>query len=355
MDGPTLLRRYAQGKRDFSWADLAGANLAQAQLSGINLSRANLSGATLVGANLSKANLTKAKLVGANLSSANLTGATLRRADLTAAQLGLAQLQQVDYYGAVLSPALAALLTPDDVPEPEDPLVQNSNPLPPTAAGPVQSFHPNRQALDRQAANQTDTNQPALDRRELWISLALLALGYLFYGVVLRVQQVAWPGWLLVGLPLGLGLWQEELVWFVPLVGLMGAMVALGLSVGVLIFAVPVALGIGVALAIGGSILGWGWGQTLKTTAWFSGLAFVAMHSSIWLFDGSNAYGGGGIVVNLSGLHMVGLLGLGLLAVGRGTLAYGQLIDLGYPTRHQGMLIGGGGVVGLLLGWLVGG
>ncbi|MGF1517863.1 MAG: pentapeptide repeat-containing protein [Nodosilinea sp.] len=244
MDGPTLLRRYAQGKRDFSWADLAKANLAQAQLSGINLSRANLSGATLVGANLSKANLTKANLARAN---------------------------------------------------------------------------------------------------------------HLFYGVVLRVQQVAWPGWLLVSLPMGLGLWQEELVWFVPLVGLVGAMVALGLSVGVLIFAVPVALGIGVALAIGGSILGWGWGQTLKTTAWFSGLAFVAMHSSIWLFDGSNAYGGGGIVVNLSGIHTAGLLGLGLVAVGRGTLAYGQLIDQGYPTRHQGMLIGGGGVVGLLLGWLVGG
>lgn len=349
MDGPTLLRRYAQGKRDFSWADLAGVNLAQAQLSGIDLSRANLSGATLVGANLSEANLTKAKLAGANLSGATLTGATLRRADLTSAQLNLAQLQQVDHYGAVLPPALVALLPSDDAMEPEESLVQSTN-LTPAPAGLEQSSTPNRQVIDRQTAK-----QPALERRELWISLALLVLGYLCYGVVLKLQQVPWPGWLLVSLPLSLGLWQEELVWFVPLMGLVGVVVALGVSVGVLIFAVPVALGIGVALAMGGSILGWGWGQTLKSTAWFSGLAFVVMHSSIWLFDGSNAYGGGGIVVNLSGLHMAGLLGLGLLAVGRGTLAYGQLIDQGYPTRHQGMLIGGSGVVGLLLGWLVGG
>jgi hypothetical protein len=355
MDGPTLLRRYAQGKRDFSWADLAGVNLAQAQLSGITLSRANLSGATLVGANLSEANLTKANLAGANLRGAILTGATLRRADLSTAQLDLAQLQQVDYYGAVLPPALVALLPPDDALEPEEPPVQNANPLTPIPAGSEQFSHPQPQTLSRQGASQPDTNQTAIDRRELWISLALLALGYLCYGVVLRAQQVPWPGWLLVGLPLALGLWQEELVWFVPLMGLVGAVVALGVSVGVLIFAVPVALGIGVALTIGGSILGWGWGQTLKTTAWFSGLAFVAMHSSIWLFDGSNAYGGGGIVVNLSGIHRAGLLGLGLLAVGRGTLAYGQLLDLGYPARHQGMLVGGGGVMGLLLGWLVGG
>ncbi|TVQ09374.1 MAG: pentapeptide repeat-containing protein [Leptolyngbya sp. DLM2.Bin27] len=350
MDGPTLLRRYAQGKRDFIWADLAGADLAQAQLSGINLSRANLSGATLVGANLSQANLTKAKLAGANLTGANLTGATLRRADLTAAQLDLVQLQQVDYYGAVLPPDLMALLPSDGGLESGEPLVQNSHPLTPAAAEPEQPSNPQQQAFDRPMAKPSD-----LDRRELWISLALLALGYLFYGVVLRMQQVAWPGWLLVGLPLSLGLWQEELVWFVPLVGLVGAIVALGLSAAVLIFAVPVALGIGVALAMGGSILGWGWGQTLKTTAWFSGLAFVAMHSSIWLFDGSNAYGGGGIVVNLPGLHMAGLLGLGLLAVGRGTLAYGQLIDQGYSLRHQGLLIGGSGMVGLLLGWWVGG
>lgn len=60
-------------------ANLEGANLTEADLQG-----ANLAGADLRGANLHGANLTDANLRGANLNGANLTGANLRGANLIA-------------------------------------------------------------------------------------------------------------------------------------------------------------------------------------------------------------------------------------------------------------------------------
>ncbi|MDU9039964.1 pentapeptide repeat-containing protein [Pseudomonas corrugata] len=68
-------------------ADLSGANLSDAYLSGANLSDANLRGAYLRGANLSGANLSDAYLRGANLSGANLSDAYLRGANLRDAYL----------------------------------------------------------------------------------------------------------------------------------------------------------------------------------------------------------------------------------------------------------------------------
>ncbi len=58
-------------------ANLSGAYLSRAYLSGADLSGANLSGAYLSGANLSRANLSGAYLSGAYLSRANLSGANL--------------------------------------------------------------------------------------------------------------------------------------------------------------------------------------------------------------------------------------------------------------------------------------
>ncbi len=61
-------------------ANLSGADLSRADLSGANLSDADLSGANLSGANLSCADLRGANLSGANLSCADLCGADLRGA-----------------------------------------------------------------------------------------------------------------------------------------------------------------------------------------------------------------------------------------------------------------------------------
>ncbi len=55
MEREDLLRRYAQGKRDFSKVNLSGVNLAHTKLSGSNFIRANLQGANLPLANLSGA------------------------------------------------------------------------------------------------------------------------------------------------------------------------------------------------------------------------------------------------------------------------------------------------------------
>ena len=67
---------------DLSVANLSGANLRGADLSGANLKRADLSGADLRGANLKWADLSEGDLRGANLKGADLSEASLREADL---------------------------------------------------------------------------------------------------------------------------------------------------------------------------------------------------------------------------------------------------------------------------------
>jgi len=79
------------GKR----ADLRGAGLPRADLTGANLFGANLSGAYLTNADLAGANLTWTYLTGADLRGANLTQANLRGADLTGANLSGANLAGV--------------------------------------------------------------------------------------------------------------------------------------------------------------------------------------------------------------------------------------------------------------------
>jgi len=73
---------------DLSGANLRGADLHDANLRGANLRGADLRGAYLRGANLSGANLRDADLRGANLSGTDLRGADLRGANLSGA-LGL--------------------------------------------------------------------------------------------------------------------------------------------------------------------------------------------------------------------------------------------------------------------------
>jgi hypothetical protein len=80
--------------------DLSGANLSDADLSGVNLfgcdlSRANLSDAYLSGANLFGCDLFGCDLSDANLSRANLSGCDLSRANLSRAYLSDATLSGV--------------------------------------------------------------------------------------------------------------------------------------------------------------------------------------------------------------------------------------------------------------------
>ena len=87
-----------EGKR----ARLSGADLAGADLTDANLSYANLRGADLTGADLIRANLRGACLYGANLIVANLRGANLRGANLIVANLRDANLRGANLTHATL-------------------------------------------------------------------------------------------------------------------------------------------------------------------------------------------------------------------------------------------------------------
>ena len=87
-------------------ADLTGANLINANLSGADLKDANLINANLSGADLINADLFGANLGGANLGGADLEGANLYRASLTGANLRGANLWRADLYRADLTNAI---------------------------------------------------------------------------------------------------------------------------------------------------------------------------------------------------------------------------------------------------------
>ncbi len=84
--------------------DCPGCNLAKAQLAGADLNDANLQGANLIYADLSGSSLRRADLRGANLYRANLKGADLSGADLTGANLTEANLQNTILNGVIGRP-----------------------------------------------------------------------------------------------------------------------------------------------------------------------------------------------------------------------------------------------------------
>lgn len=87
------------------WVDLSGAQLGKANLSGVKFVQANLSGAMLFSANLSGADLSGAKLVDATLFEADLSGADLSTANLSGAELVNANLSSATLRGTNLSGA----------------------------------------------------------------------------------------------------------------------------------------------------------------------------------------------------------------------------------------------------------
>ncbi len=82
-----ILSEIKDGKKNFSRADLSGAEIFDANLEGSELVGADLSRSDLTHCNLRGADLTKAKLVNSRLWNADLTGANLNEADLTGSDL----------------------------------------------------------------------------------------------------------------------------------------------------------------------------------------------------------------------------------------------------------------------------
>lgn len=98
-----LLRRYRDGSRNFSQADLRLVDLEGADLRCVDLSKADLSGANLKRANLFQANLERANLAQTNLEEAGLYQTNLQDADLRKANLRNAFLDRANLRGAALS------------------------------------------------------------------------------------------------------------------------------------------------------------------------------------------------------------------------------------------------------------
>ena len=98
MNPTELLRRYADGERDFRGTNLRAANLCNVNLRGVNLCRVNLRSVYL-----SETNLRGANMRGVSLCWANLSGADLRGADLDGANLYETHLQGTNLQGADLS------------------------------------------------------------------------------------------------------------------------------------------------------------------------------------------------------------------------------------------------------------
>lgn len=92
-----LVKRYAEGDRDFT-----GINLNEANLSRINLSQSILRRASLFVTNISGANLSESDLSEANLNVARLSSTNLSRAILNGATLNVANLVRADLTGAQL-------------------------------------------------------------------------------------------------------------------------------------------------------------------------------------------------------------------------------------------------------------
>ena len=111
-----ILKRYADGEREFLYVDLSGADLSSVdfgerslrgviynkkiKFSNANLSSANLRNAFMQFVNLNNANLNNANLERTLLEGANLKGANLKGANLCSTNLAGADLTNADLSGA---------------------------------------------------------------------------------------------------------------------------------------------------------------------------------------------------------------------------------------------------------------
>jgi len=83
----TILSAIKDGKKNFSRADLSGAEIFDANLEGSEFVGADLSNCDLTHCSLKGSDLTKAKLINSRLWNTDLTGANLTEADLTGSDL----------------------------------------------------------------------------------------------------------------------------------------------------------------------------------------------------------------------------------------------------------------------------
>ncbi|MEM9450413.1 MAG: pentapeptide repeat-containing protein [Cyanobacteria bacterium P01_E01_bin.6] len=351
MDAKQLLKSYAEGRRDFSGADLRGVDLAEASLVNINLYRADLTGARLEHADLRGANFLKADLTHANLTNANLTEANLRRAELTGAMLN----------GAVLNAArFSDVLMPHGIPprsasgrsemERLDTQRRKSQWAPlgkqssqfrvPSLSDHRATSVPHRHRSHSSLESFQQPPSPTI--AELPVpSLALLWAGYCCFGSILGIYDVPDILWFMVWVTALAWMLGESMAWFTPVLAAIAVMLGSGLSLWAFIFAVSVSFGLGAGLLL----LGWSFPKALTDSLWIGGLVVIVINLSQWLFRG-----------DMSGITVSGYFPLALLLViGMGSTCIGAIAWLqmhtdGFRRQHIACTFGGCAALGLLCG-----
>lgn len=329
MKAEDLLRRYADGKRDFSWADLSGENLTNANLAKVNLYGANLAQAVLVRANFQQANLLKANLTNANLTGANLAFANLRKANLTAAKL-----EGTDLEGAVLMGAIA----PDGKPF----LVETLLPEQPEAAQPESL--PER--LIPPATPPKRITTLAEFRLHLpWASLVCSAIGFSFFGSLLLLHQVTIVSWWIVWAIALLGVGSEAFTWLVPIlpaitvvmaaksIALQTESVAGDTTLWQLLMVVAVA---GATFCCLKFVMSFTWQRSLRDTIFIAGVGLITIQLFVWTISGS------GLVALL--------LVMAISFTTLGTIAWAQMQDAKFSRWQIRWTVGMITAVGLLAG-----
>ena len=103
LDRDELVRRFEQGQRDFTGADLSAADLQNLTLGGIILRNANLRKAKLFGTSFKGADLTESDLSGTYLAKAELSGAKARRTNFHGCRMDGVSWDDVDLQSARLT------------------------------------------------------------------------------------------------------------------------------------------------------------------------------------------------------------------------------------------------------------
>lgn len=360
MDAEQLLKRYADGRRDFSWADLRGVDLTGARLPGINLYRADLTGAILKAADLEGASFLKANLTRTNLTDANLTRANLGRADLTGTMLTAAVLDGVRFSDVIMPQGMPTL--PPSARQAIQPFSSNEKQHG-TIREPHQKLHRDRTMKSGSENEQfgsrrippTGTRTPPLASSfypsqsptlaKLPVpSLALLWSGYCCFGSILGIYEVPELLWLMVWVTALAWMLGESMVWFTPVLAAIAVMLGSGLSLWALIIAGSVSLGLGLGLLL----LGWSVTTALKDSLWIGGLIVILLNLSLWLVRGE------GNRVVLSGyfpLAFLLLMGMGLSGIG--AIAWLQMQSHGFRRKHIAWTFGVCAALGLVCGGVV--
>jgi Pentapeptide repeats (8 copies) len=386
MDGEQLLKLYAASRRDFSWADLQGAVLNRANLSGANLYRAKLSGAKLEGADLSQASLRGASLSDACLAGANLIGVNFIKADLSEAQLGQADLikadltgaklikadlreanlSQANFYRADLSGAvllgahietadfteanLTGATMPDGSSYEEWHILHSSN-----VELNTEEFVKNTETTDeisqkkiavvrKARVRKTFANRELLQNLPL-PSLAILLMGYLFFGLLLTLREALWPFWLLcwVG-SIGWSV-HESFTWLVPVSGALVVFVAIILSApSIGSFFLVLLMGMVIlSLFFGLWVSGFSFRASLKDSPWVGGLVAGFFVFSVWFFWG------GPETWSLAFNFLLAITGAAL-----GSVSWLQMDIEGYSKEQNLLIFGSVTGMGLFLGFEAG-